>query len=37
MEQQRHRLYAEVADCAVDVDRLAPADVAAAIAAMYVL
>ena len=33
MEQQRHRLYAEVADCAVDVDRLAPADVAAAIAA----
>ena len=33
MEQQRHRLYAEVADYSVDVDRLPPADVAAAIAA----
>jgi shikimate kinase len=35
MEQQRHRLYAEVADYAVDVDRLPPADVAASIAAHF--
>jgi shikimate kinase len=33
MEQQRRPLYAEVADYAVDIDRLPPADVAAAIAA----
>ena len=33
MHQQRHRLYAEVADFVVDIDRLPPADVAAAIAA----
>jgi shikimate kinase len=32
MEQQRQRLYAEVADYAVDVGRLAPAKLAAAIA-----
>lgn len=33
MHEQRHRLYAEVADHIVDIDRLAPADVASAIAA----
>jgi shikimate kinase len=33
MDQQRHHLYAEVADYIVDIDRLPPADVAAAIAA----
>ena len=33
MHEQRHRLYTEVADHIVDIDRLAPADVAAAIAA----
>ena len=33
MGEQRHDLYAEVADCAVDVDRLAAPEVAAAIAA----
>jgi shikimate kinase len=33
MEQQRHRLYAEVADYTVEVDGLASADVARAIAA----
>ncbi|MCA1842778.1 MAG: shikimate kinase [Actinobacteria bacterium] len=32
MEQQREQLYAEVADCVVDVDRRAPAELAAAIA-----
>ena len=33
MHEQRHHLYAEVADHVVDIDRLTPADVAAAIAA----
>jgi len=33
MQQQRHRLYAEVADYAVDVDQLTPAEAASAIAA----
>ena len=33
MHEQRHHLYAEVADYVVDIDRLTPADVAAAIAA----
>jgi shikimate kinase len=33
MEQERHPLYAEVADYAVDIDRLLPTNVAAAIAA----
>jgi shikimate kinase len=33
MEQQRERLYAEVADYAVDVDQREPADIAAAITA----
>jgi shikimate kinase len=35
MEQQRHRLYAEVADYVVDIDRLPPGDIAAAIAVRY--
>ncbi|HKY76221.1 MAG TPA: shikimate kinase [Acidimicrobiia bacterium] len=33
MHEHRYRLYAEVADHIVDIDRLAPADVAAEIAA----
>lgn len=33
MEQQRHRLFAEVADYVIDIDQRSPADVAAAIAA----
>jgi shikimate kinase len=35
MDQQRQRLYAEVADYAVDVGRLAPAKLAAAIATHF--
>lgn len=34
MHEQRHHLYAEVADHVIDIDGLPPADVAAAIAAL---